>query len=344
MLLLHKQRVKVRVEALEGDLAFPAAAVVNIVLGPADLFGLAPLNGKLGVVPVGSSLEHHRTDLYGVDRLTVSGSFQRAKFDSSFLGYPFVLSENTATFRFSVQNLGELDKFVMYANALFAGLFSVAYPIAVDIEAIEGTLADKRFTVCGELSVSNPILCVRSIDEIKPFFDETTPQSFLPSIPLIAAVRYLQQSERLRSESPRLTTFMAERLLNLAKSLEALFSGEVDDMRHELTSLNVAPEYVSVFSSIRYLRNQVDVGHVSFSDLPSGVVQEVFEFVELGAACARALLGRLLNDGEAQQRLYNLRAGAKKPKIPDAIAYLRHYSGLHSPRNNNLSDVNRDHS
>jgi hypothetical protein len=112
-------------------------------------------------------------------------------------------------------------------------------------------------------------------------------------------------------------------------------------MRRELRGIGIAKEYVEVMASVGYLRNEIDVGHVSFHDLELGKVEEVFQFVELATGCLRLLLLRqILADDDVQQRLAKLRS-TKARKIPRAIAFLHTHRELIVPENGSLKEVAR---
>lgn len=339
MLVLSRPSTQLRVAANESDVTFPAEAVVNIKMSPDELFGLAPLTGKLCVTPVGLDCGFQRTNYRGPGRISASGSYPSMQFSSRFLGHEFSLVGNVATFKLEISTLSDLELFVAYVDSLFTALISGAFHAPVDIEEIDGTVQEFAFTVHSSLSVSNSVLITPQELPLKSYFDNVAPQAFVPSVPVVAALRYLQQADRLQAEGRHLTTFLAERLLNIAKALEALFPGEVDDMRRELATLNVASTYSDAFASARYLRNQVDVGHVSFTDLLPGQVQEVFEFADLATNCLRALINSLLRNREAQERLVHLRTSGAPKKVPNAVGYIRKYSGVKPPKNNDLTKV-----
>jgi hypothetical protein len=311
-------------------------------MSPLEFFGSAPLSGRLATVPVGAVCGMSSTSYRGPGRITVTGSYKSQSFRARFLGQEFELVDNIATFGFQANQLEELDRLVAYVDTLFPAQFSGAVPAPIEIEDISGTLNGLKFSVWSSMKASNALSITLETLPLKEYFDTTTPQDFVPGLFMIAAFRYLQQADRLETEGRHLTTFLAERILNVAKSLEAIFPGEVDAMREELAKLGINPTYSDIFATVRYLRNQVDVGHVSFSDLPAGSVQEVFEFVGLATTCLRALLNSLQKDRSTQERLLGLRNQNSNKKIPNAVAYLKKYAGIKPPRDNDLKIVVRE--
>ena len=67
----------------------------------------------------------------------------------------------------------------------------------------------------------------------------------------------------------------------------------------------------------------------------------MFEFANLATACLRALITSLLKDRETQERLVQLRKGGTSEKVPNAIAYIKKYSGVNPPKNNDLSKAHQ---
>lgn len=298
---------------------------------------MAPLTGRLNIVPVGASCVVNRTNYRGPGRLQVKGCYEKARFEACFLGRKFSLVGNVATFRLTVSALSELDLFVAYLDALFPALFSGAFHAPIDVEEIDGTLQGFSFTFRSRLSVSNAPLCTSATLPLKEYFDSTSPQEFIPAIFLIASLRYLQQADRLQAEGRHLTTFLAERILNIAKAIEAIFPNEsVDMMRDELKKMKIDATYIDIFSSVKYLRNQVDVGHVSFSDLPLDSVQDVLNFADLATHCLKIFVNNLLRNRERQEHLLSLRKNTVSSKVPDAIKYIKKYRDILRPDGNNL--------
>ena len=339
MLILNRPPLKVHGKASPEQIKFPAEAVVNVKLSPNELFGMAPLSGRLSIAPVGATLNLERTDYRGANRIKVKGHYPVTDFSAQFIGRNFRLKGDIATFTFSVSSFHELDLFVAYADSLFPALFSGALQVAVEVEEIGGTLQGFPFKTIIETTSSNPILITAEQLPFKAYFDTIAPQDYLPSLPIISSLRYLQQASRLESEGRYKGTFLGERILNLAKALESLFPGSIDEMRAELRGLNIAADYVEVFASVRYIRNQIDVGHAAFTDISGEAIQEVFDFASLATSCTRALINSLLQNRAEQQRLCNLRKPSKK--TADATSFLLRYKNISEPKDNDLTRVQR---
>lgn len=89
---------------------------------------------------------------------------------------------------------------------------------------------------------------------------------------------------------------------------------------------------LNVFSSVRYLRNEVDIAHVSFNETSRESVQDVIDFADLATGHLRFFVSDLFDDPELRERPEHLRKPPSADKIPGAIAYLRKYRGVGAPR------------
>jgi len=339
MLILNRPGYNIVIDADGGEVKYPCIAEIVMDLLPEELFGAAPLSGKLGFSPVGSTLSVNNPTRYaGVGRLAVSGRYPLMDFSSTFLGAPFSLHGNQATFIVTVASQEEFLNCVWHLDTKFPAFFSGWLPAPVEVREISGKLSGVSFSVFGAITSSRQSLGTAEDLGYKKFFDEMVPNE-LPIIPLVSAFRYLQQADRLETEGSHLTTFLAERLLNLSKSLEALFAGDIDAMRAEMRLQNLAERYIDAFASIRHLRNQVDVGHVSFNELPSGTVEEVYKFAGTMTECLRKYYCSLLRNYEAQQRISSYRNASSASKPKDTIAYLRKHKDLKIPQDYDFSRV-----
>lgn len=341
MLILSRPSLKLYSREDLSKVTYPAVAEVNVTMGPLDFFGVLPLTGKLNIVPVGATLEVKPTNFRGAGRLFVSGSYPKSHFSASFLGQPFALDGNIARFQVALTKAADLGVFVAYAEALFPAIFSGAVHAPIDVEDISGVVQGVEFTVSSSLSVSGTPLCTERELPLKQHFESFAPQALIPPIPLVAAYRYLQQADRLAAEGNHLTSYLSERMLNLAKALESLFPGQIDDMRSELANLEVHTTYAEVFSSVRHLRNQLDIGHVSFSELQQDTVQSVLDFAELATSCTRSLLNLLVTNHKALTRLERLRKAHPSSKVPNAVEYLKKYRGVVAPKNGDLRSLQK---
>jgi hypothetical protein len=343
MLILSWPASRVQVECAEGELQFPADVALEVRMSPPEVFGLAPLQPSTGIVMIGTQPRFERTNYRGPGRIVPTGTLEVTNFDSTFIGVPFVVEGNIARFNFRVAALAGLDQFVWHVDAKFTQFFSCAMPTAVEIEEISGTIGGYPFAVHSSLTSSNTLYASTGSlsPELKAHFDGVAASGVGMKLEMVAALRYLQQSERLQMAGHHVPTFLSERILNLAKALDSLFPDGVDQMRAELATQQVANDYIEVLASVSYLRSQVDVAHVSFTPLAEGQVQEVENFVTLASACLRALLNTLTHSREAQERIAAFRTSRQTPRAHVTLALLRKHVGLQYPAADDLSVARR---
>jgi hypothetical protein len=265
-------------------------------------------------------------------------------FGSTFIGVPFVVEGNIARFNFRVEDLPGLDLFSWHIDAKFTQHFSGALPTAIEIEEIGGTIGGYPFGIHSSLSMSNSLyLSTGDLSpELRTHFDGVAASGVGMKLEMVAALRYLQQSERLQMEGRHVTTFLAERILNLTKALEALFPDGNKQMRIELKTQGVATEYIEVLASLPNLRSKVDVAHVSFTPLAAGQVQEVLQYVSLASAVLRALLNALMHSREAQERISRFRGTRGAAKANLTVEFLKNHVGLAFPLAGDLSVARRN--
>lgn len=330
MSALNRNYTGIHLQANEGEVDFSNQAELRMTLAPGELFGVDPLSGDLPLAPVGSVLHSVPSEYEGLN-VRAEGKFKKQLFQSTFLNVPFKMDGNVATFWFVPGSLDGLCQFSVYVEALFPALFSGLCHAPVSVVSIEGEIHGVRFFAKNIIGVSRSIFCSPDPIPFKEHFDKISTETW-PAIWLVSAFQYLQQSDRLRYARTQTAAYLSERILALAKSLEAVFPTKVEKMRDGLRELRVKSDYIDVLSSIRYLRNQVDVGHVSFVRMDSDSLQDVIHCADLASDVIRALLSMLLTNVDEQRRLTAGRENLNQTKIPDAVTYVKRYRNIQFPK------------
>jgi hypothetical protein len=117
--------------------------------------------------------------------------------------------------------------------------------------------------------------------------------------------------------------FMAEALLNLAKSLQSLFGQVRDDIRAGIDKLNCFSnaEIEGKFLPAMVLRDQFDVAHVSLSMLDREQLRTLHDYTDLAEDSFRMLLKTILTRVESGE--YALAADPGSSLSGDKQAILR---------------------
>jgi len=124
---------------------------------------------------------------------------------------------------------------------------------------------------------------------------------------LLAALHYFHVACRLAREGCTAGEFVAEVLLNLAKTLEVLFppSGDGrtrDAVRAGLQSLGLSDEVIERdFMPAMALRNEIDVGHVELGLFKMEHLKTIHAFTDRAESAFRELLETLLAKVESGQ-------------------------------------------
>lgn len=141
------------------------------------------------------------------------------------------------------------------------------------------------------------------------------------------------------SEFPNQVT--GERLLNLCKSLEALLPvndiASVDEMKEFLRSWEVHERYVDVFTSLRYLRSQLDVAHISYTMISTEAHDSIDRFIVLAEECMQALIITGVKRFIADNSIYPRKRATVED--PPAVRHLSKYKSLQSPHDGDLTTV-----
>jgi hypothetical protein len=118
---------------------------------------------------------------------------------------------------------------------------------------------------------------------------------------LRTAAYYFFKACRLEQAGSAASEFLAEILLNLAKTLEALFPvtdqrGSRDTVRDTLRALGYSDEEVeSYFLPAMALRDELDVAHISLASFDSQQLGTIFRYAESSQQHFRGLLQRVFD-------------------------------------------------
>ena len=123
---------------------------------------------------------------------------------------------------------------------------------------------------------------------------------------LAAAAYYFYLARRLVESGNSPFEFMAEVVLNLCKTLEALFGGggNCDKVRNELQKLGYSNEEIEEkFIPIMILRNNFDVGHPSLRLLKQRQLNALHRYLEISERTFRDLLRKVIEKVEKREYL-----------------------------------------
>lgn len=118
---------------------------------------------------------------------------------------------------------------------------------------------------------------------------------------LMAGLYYFHVACRLLETGHNRFEFMAEALLNFAKSLQSLFGETRDSIREELEKLGAYDqnEIEGKFMPALFLRSEFDVAHVSLSFLSRGQLKILHDYSNIAEEAFRGLLKTVLEKVDA---------------------------------------------
>jgi hypothetical protein len=150
---------------------------------------------------------------------------------------------------------------------------------------------------------------------------------------LLAALHYFHTACRLSRQGATAGEFLAEVVLNLAKSLEVLFpsSGDGkprDAVRRKLAELGFSQvEIEADYIPSLALRNEIDVGHVELGLFTPSQLLSIHAYVDHAENAFRVLLDRLLEKvaaGEFEVEPYEI--GLARPEAIAVVERLRKHA------------------
>jgi hypothetical protein len=239
---------------------------------------------------------------------------------------------------FIVNDLETLGEFVQRVIETLPAMFAPVCLAPISILSMSGAANGRPFKV-----VLNGTITINkfSVSKVKSYFDLAMPGARDLPRQIIAAKRYLAQNYLLEYSSEFGNQFTGERILNLCKSLESLLPAQaidsIDKMRIFLKDWGVHEKYVHVFASIRYLRSQLDVAHISYSSISADSHESIDRFIVLAEACMQALIQTAVKKSMKDKSIYPQR----KAIIDDctAVRFLRNYKDLERPEDGDLSKI-----
>lgn len=299
---------------------FPSRGSVSIELSPRYQFG--------GVV------EPARTVAVGSGgRATWNAHNGRQSFESESALEPvdvtikhgddgpiLTVKANVATYTKDFESRAELETAIEYLTYIF--------PLTLNTEALDTPVVERTFGSVGgidfgwELLRSSPGTFDATTTDIQEArilraWQEALLFNTDSNQRLLAALKYFHIACRLERSGHSPWEFLAEIVLNLAKTLEALFPaagklGSIDTARRGLTDIGYTKDEIDRdFIPALALRNKLDVGHVSLAVFQVEDMEVVHRYCDAAEGKFRGMLKRVLSmvtDGSYQVKPYKLRS------------------------------------
>lgn len=296
-------QVRPRVFRLAGEdvpASFPADCVVRFHFLPLQPFGAEAGGGRTAVRGVAAealfnahSGEHSITSTQPLKPLEAVLQYQdlRATWNGPVL---------TIAKRFT--SADEFSGFVELVYFVLPLLLAVSFADPPYISQVEGEIASRPFT--WELARWKAGFRTTTQEKQEQLAAKAWQVMALVATPvrrrLVAALHYFHAACRLGREGATAGEFVAEVILNLAKTLEVLFPpGSRDAVRAGLTALEFAQDEIEGrFLPAMALRSKIDVAHVGLAIFTVDQLKVIHAYTDLAEEAFRALLQRILDRTE----------------------------------------------
>lgn len=197
------------------------------------------------------------------------------------------------------------DEVREWTESIYFGLpalLNVPFADPPFIERVDGTLAGHSFR--WELAAWRMQWRPTTQEKQESAFATAWERMALLGMPgrrrLLAALHYFHVACRLARAGETIGEFMAEVILNLAKTLEALFPPKSggqsrDSVRRGLKSLGYSEDDIEAsFVPAMALRNEIDVGHVQLGLFRPDQLAAIHAYTERAEGEFRSMLDKLL--------------------------------------------------
>jgi hypothetical protein len=291
-----KLRRQLVCDAASTPVAWPAKVDLMYRLKPADLFGV-PDEGTQRSTMSGET----KFSINGeTGKFTVleTGNLSLFHLDGTFKGGSLKIVGNEVSLVASVASESHLESLMNWAAVLLTQFLTVQIGAFVDIESVAGTVSGQK--VAALYSAESYSILLASVDaELR---EERIKNALLgPSIENPSYSRFAASTSyfhhALRLISPLEVNYVpysahAEVLLNLAKSIEILFSAPSRDaLRERLRELGYSDSQIeSQIVPILLVRNEMDVGHPASGHANTEDVATLRRFVDRSLKNVAAIL------------------------------------------------------
>jgi hypothetical protein len=340
MVLFQLPQRMVQINADPATFAAPFDVVLNITLGPDEFFGCADMTGRLRELVGGAEYQMEFSPFQGMRKRKPTGPTRVPKFaySGNLSGPPITFNGSVATIEICVYEIEALCQFIQKLVEILPAMFAPATNSPISILEMSGTVNGSSFDVRYNATTSATL---PGVSILKDYFDLAMSHAYGLPRQIIAAKRYLAQNYLLEFSSEFAYQVTGERLLNLCKSLEALLPvhdiTSVDEMKEFLRSWEVHERYIDVFTSLRYLRSQLDVAHISYTMISTEAHDAIDRFIVLAEECMQALIITAVKRFIADNSIYPRKRATVED--PPAVRHLSKYKSLQSPHNGDLTTV-----
>jgi hypothetical protein len=283
---------------------FPADCVVNFCLMPEQPFGASANRGRtarLGsrstILFDGNTGRHWITSDPPLDPLDVT------------IEYPDRLVElrgRVLCVKQQFASLADLDDFIHTVVVGYPALLNVTFGDPPYVERVDGSVDGTTFR--WEVRDWQMRFDVTSQDRHEQFAADAWQRMHLFTVTanrrVLAALHYFHMAVRLARSAATAGEFMAESILNLAKTLEVLFPPDGDGLTREAARRGLRKlgyddlEIERDFLPAMALRSEIDVAHVTLAVFTRTELTTLYTYTERAEEAFRDMLRKVLESVE----------------------------------------------
>ncbi len=279
----------------EGTATFPNEVRVEMALAPSTPFG-GTVGGGLTVT---RNVKAHSMWNANTDRHIAESDEPFPPVDVTLHGFDhseaFSVKGTTLTMRGRFESATHLEGLVLSVYHLLPAILNVNFGDAPTVIQVSREIGEAKFR--WELTQTRATIRVTDTSTQEKYIADawrclTDLFSQGHHRRLAAALHYFHVACRLRAVGDSPWEFMGESILNLAKTLQALFGQLGEDVKRGLRSLGYSDAELEPFLTVMELRDALDSGHVMLSVMNEEQAHELYVFLYAREAPFRELLNR----------------------------------------------------
>lgn len=311
-------QVRERVFRVDSELEFPNDVELNLYFHPDTALGNAGAPGRTWKQSTpGGVIFDANTGHFSIDP---KNSLNPLEVIVEHSNMTFKLNGNHLTITTFCESNSELTKLLESLYYAFPFILSLELRDPITVDRVDGKVGSEKFR--WELNSLNlPILISNQENQEKRVIKAWELMAFLSSIGnrrIIAALKYFYTACRLHRVGHTPWEFMGEVILNLCKTLEALYPSTRDCVREGLQDLGYSSSEVEeYFIPIMLLRSKIDAGHVFLSLFTRSELNSLHSFTEIVEIKWNEMFNRLfkvLQNGEVKIKEHELGSADNEAK------------------------------
>jgi hypothetical protein len=290
-----------------GNPKFPADASINVTLQPLTQFGGIPGESRNSVadqiMKANFNLSTGRTKIRCEQQL-----FEPVESSISIENIRFQIKKNVIKVNSRCESQQDLNDLISTLYYAYPAVLNIYLPDVPFPTHAWGTIGKHKFKwIYDPIGIPPQLTIVTSKTNQEQLAVNSWQQIAIvaDNRRLMGGIHYFHVACRLLEAGYTRFEFMAEALLNFAKSLQATFGESRDNVRKELTKLDTF-EKVEIEAKIipaLILRNEFDIAHVSLSMLNHEHLKTLHQYTHLAEGSYRKLFGDLIEKIESKTYL-----------------------------------------